>query len=234
MKKQTKQWILPGGIVILHEDRDLIVVDKPPGLLAVGTAKEKSRTVYSILSDYVKTIRKGAKIFVVHRLDRDTSGILVYAKNERVKLKLQNDWERVKKRYLAVVHGRPKTTQATLTDVIAESGSHRVYITGNQSEGKPAQMTYTVIHETPKFTLLEVELLTGRKHQIRVQLGHAGLPILGDRKYGIDDTFKKRMALHAFSLDFIHPVTGKPCHVETIIPPFFRQFSGERTDSDAS
>ncbi len=225
-KKDKKQWILPAGIVLLYEDRDIIIVDKPPGLLAAGTDKEKSKTVYAILSEYVKMIRKGSKIFIVHRLDRETSGILIFAKNERVKFKLQNNWDSVKKRYLAVVHGRPEEKEATLTDYIAEAGSHRVYITRDKDEGKLAQTKYSVKNETKKYTLLEVELLTGRKHQIRVQLEHAGLPILGDRKYGIEDSYKKRMALHAFSLDFIHPVTGKPCHFETIIPPFFNPFTG--------
>ena len=129
---------LPGGLAILHEDRDLIVVDKPPGLLTISTDREKSRTAYFILTDYV---RKGVaksrnRIFIVHRLDRETSGILIFAKNEEAKFRLQNQWQDTKKKYLAVVHGRCEKRAETITTSLAENQARGVYTTKDARIGK--------------------------------------------------------------------------------------------------
>jgi 23S rRNA pseudouridine1911/1915/1917 synthase len=225
--KKTRNFRLQSGLIILFEDKDIVITDKPPGLLTMGTEREKEKTAYAILSDYVKFKNRGARIFIVHRLDRETSGILIFAKNEKSKHILQDTWDEARKKYIAVVHGQLIKKEDVLTSYLGESGTHRVFITENQAEGKLAQTSYKVIKETKKFSLLDIELLTGRKHQIRVQLAGIGNPVVGDQKYGVDDGFKKRMALHAYSVSFIHPVTRKPLEITTIFPAYFTQLAGE-------
>ena len=129
---------LPQGLVIIHEDRDIIVVDKPAGLLTMGTDKEKSRTAYFILTDYVRKgfARSRNRIFIVHRLDRDTSGILVFAKNEEAKLRLQGQWEETRKKYLAVVHGKFENSSGTISTYLLENKAHNVYSTSDATKGK--------------------------------------------------------------------------------------------------
>ena len=214
---------LAGGLAILHEDRDLIVVDKPPGLLTIGTDREKSRTAYFILTDYV---RKGVaksrnRIFIVHRLDRETSGILVFAKNEAAKFRLQSQWQDTKKQYLAVVHGRCEKRAETITTYLAENRAHGVYTTNDARKGKLAHTAYKVLKQTKEFSLLEVDLLTGRKHQIRVHLAAIGHPVVGDLRYGPERKIRNRLALHAKSISFVHPVSGEPLSFSTKVPPYF-------------
>ena len=181
-----KNKLLPGGLAILHEDRDIILVDKPPGLLTISTDREKSRTAYFILTDYV---RKGVaksrnRIFVVHRLDRETSGILLFAKNEAAKFRLQSQWQDTKKKYLAIVHGRCEKRAETITTYLAENQAYGVYTTNDARKGKLAHTAYKVLKQTKDLSLLEVDLLTGRKHQIRVHLAAIGHPVVGDPRYG--------------------------------------------------
>ncbi len=196
------------GIKIIYEDRDLIVIDKPPGLLTMASDKEKEKTAYYILTDYV---RKGYskspnRIFIVHRLDRDTSGIIVFAKNERAKIFLQNNWKNTEKRYLAVVHGILEKKEDTITCYLAENKAKVVYSTSDRSIGRLSTTIYKVLKEKNGKTLLELDLVTGRKNQIRVHLADIGHPVIGDKKYGlcVDDRFKY-LALHAYSISFDHP-----------------------------
>jgi len=219
---------LPKGLVIIHEDSDILVVDKPPGLLTMGTETEKSRTAYFILTDYV---RKGCakskkRIFIVHRLDRDTSGILVFAKSEEAKLRLQSQWEETKKKYLAVVHGKCEKSSETITTHLVENKAHRVYSTTDPTKGKLAHTAYKVLKETKDFALLEVDLLTGRKHQIRVHLADIGHPVVGDQKYGKENEAHRRLALHARSISFQHPFSGKWVFFETRVPGYFNKLVG--------
>ena len=216
------------GLAILFEDRDILVVDKPSGVLTMGTEKEKTRTVYFALTDYV---RKGAarsrnRIFIVHRLDRETSGVLVFAKNEETKFALQGGWDQAQKKYLAVVHGRCEKRSETITSYLAENSTYRVYSTPNPNKGKLSQTAYTVLKETKEFSLLEVEPLTGRKHQIRVHLADRGHPVVGDERYGRADRTHRRLALHARSLAFRHPVTGERVTFEAKAPAYFNQLVG--------
>ncbi|MEW6349185.1 MAG: RluA family pseudouridine synthase [Thermodesulfobacteriota bacterium] len=227
---------LPKGLVIIHEDSDILVVDKPPGLLTMGTDKEKSRTAYFILTDYV---RKGCsksrnRIFIVHRLDRDTSGILVFAKNEQAKLVLQSRWEETKKKYLAVVHGKCENIADTITTYLVENKAHNVYSTSDATKGKPAHTAYRVLKETEDRSLLEVDLLTGRKHQIRVHLAGIGHPVVGDRKYGKGNEARTRLALHAKSISFRHPFTGEQLTFETKVPGYFNELVGSLTGHSAT
>jgi len=220
--------LLPEGLAIIHEDRDVIVVDKPPGLLTISTEREKSRTAYFILTDYV---RKGVaksrnRVFIVHRLDRETSGILIFAKNEAAKFRLQNQWQDTKKTYLAVVHGKCEKRAETITTYLAENRAYGVYATNDASKGKLSRTAYKVLKETKDFSLLEVELLTGRKHQIRVHLAAIGHPVVGDQRYGKEHKARQRLALHARSISFAHPFSGEPLTFATKIPVYFNTLVG--------
>ncbi len=222
-KKKTPRRHQPKGQIILHEDRDIIVVDKAPGLLTMATAREKEKTVYFRLTDYV---RKGnpksrERIYIVHRLDREVSGILVFARSEEAKESLQSQWDAVEKHYLALVHGQPNEPEGTFSSHLVEHGVHTVHSTQNPKAGKLSHTAYKVLGHSKGVSLLDIHLLTGRKHQIRVHLSENNLPILGDKKYGKKDATERRLALHAKSLSFKHPYTGKPCFFETRIPHFF-------------
>jgi RluA family pseudouridine synthase len=219
---------LPRGLVILYEDRDILVVDKPAGLLTMGTDTDKTRTAYFILTDYV---RKGYsksrnRIFIVHRLDRETSGILVFAKNVEAKLRLQEQWKETEKKYLAVVHGRFERKSETITTYLAENKAHFVYSTSDTRKGKLSQTAYKVLKETKDFALLEVDLLTGRKHQIRVHLAGIGHAVVGDEKYGKGGRDHARLALHARAISFKHPFSGKRVTFETNVPEYFHRLVG--------
>ncbi len=227
--------LLPKGLVILYEDTDILVVDKPPGLLTIATDKEKSRTAYFILTDYVRKgcVKSRKRIFIVHRLDRDTSGILVFAKSEQAKFSLQSQWDATKKKYLAVVHGKCEKDSETITTYLVENKAHGVYSTSDTTKGKLSHTAYTVLKETPDFTLLEIDLLTGRKHQIRVHLADIGHPVVGDQKYGKGNKTHKRLALHATSITFRHPISGAQLTFETQTPPYFNRLLGSSGQQNA-
>jgi len=210
-------------VEILFEDRDILVVDKAPGLLTMATERHGERTAYSILTDYV---RKGCaksrnRVFIVHRLDRETSGMLIFAKNEEAKFKLQDHWDETEKKYIAVVHGTLPSQSGTISSYLAENKALVVYSTQNHSTGKLSRTAYKVIKQSGNFSLLEIDLLTGRKHQIRVHLSETGNPVVGDRKYGRQNDHFKNLALHAKSIAFKHPYTGKQLFFETAPPDYF-------------
>jgi tRNA pseudouridine32 synthase/23S rRNA pseudouridine746 synthase/23S rRNA pseudouridine1911/1915/1917 synthase len=229
MRKRTPKNSLPHGLVILHEDRDILVLDKPAGLLTIGTERDKSRTAYFILTDYV---RKGAarcrnRVFIVHRLDRDTSGVLVFAKNEEAKLRLQGEWDETVKTYLAVVHGRCQKREETITTYLAENAAHVVYSTPDPAKGRLSHTAYRVLKQAKDCALLEVSLLTGRKNQIRVHLAGIGHPIVGDRKYGRAKPAISGLALHARSITFTHPVSGQRVTFAAKVPALFHKLVGD-------
>ena len=214
--------------MLLYEDRDILVVDKPAGLLTVGTDREKERTAYFALTDYVRKgdAKSRNRIFIVHRLDRETSGVLVFAKTVEAKLCLQRRWDETRKTYLAVVHGKLKKHSDTITTYLAENSAYGVYSTTDAKQGKLSHTMYTVLRETKDFALLDVELLTGRKHQIRVHLADQGHPVVGDTKYGRSNEAHKRLALHARSLSLRHPVTGDAFTFHAEVPAHFKELVG--------
>ena len=222
---------LPQGLVILYEDQDLIVVDKPPGLLTVGADADRpreTRTALFVLTDYVRKscARSRKRVFVVHRLDRETSGVLIFAKSEEVKLRLQEHWKATRKKYLAAVHGRCEKMSETITSYLAENRAYHVYSTPDPAQGKLAQTVYRVLRQTRRFALLEVDLLTGRKNQIRVHLAGIGHPVVGDRKYGQHDDAFAHLALHAWSISFKHPSSGEDLSFTAKVPAYFQKLVG--------
>jgi len=216
------------GLAILYEDKDILVVDKPAGLLTVATEREKSRTAHSILTDYIRIGcgRSRKRLFVVHRLDRDTSGTLIFAKSEEAKLRLQDQWKQTEKKYLAIVHGKCEKSSGTITTYLAEDKAYKVYSTSDSTKGKLSQTAYKVLRMIKGYSMLEVTLLTGRKNQIRVHLAGIGHPIVGDMKYGKVDEPLSRMALHARLICFKHPFSGKQLTFESRIPVFFTTLVG--------
>jgi RluA family pseudouridine synthase len=232
----TNKKHLPKGLEIVYEDDAIIVIDKPPGMLTMGTDKEKERTAYFALTDYVRKgySKSSKRIFIVHRLDRETSGLVIFAKTEAAKFYLQDHWEETRKKYLAVVHGRLKSQAGTITSYLAENNAFVAYSTSDREKGRISHTAYKVLKETKALSLLEIDLLTGRKHQIRVHLADNGNPIAGDRKYGKKDDRNNRIALHSFSISFKHPVSGKTCVFETKVPEYFKRLMGNADQSDGA
>ena len=202
-----------GRVNIIYEDDNYLVVDKPSGMLTISTEDDSNSTsnLYSILSSYVKKKNSSAKVYVVHRLDKDTSGVLLFAKNEKLKDKLQDNWNDIAKRiYYAVVVGITKDKE-TLKSYLKENDK---LITYASKEGKLAITSYEKVKNNDKYSLLKVDIKTGRRNQIRVQLKDINHPIAGDTKYGIKDKTVKRMMLHAACLEIIDPITKKKLKFE--------------------
>lgn len=217
-KKETKI----GNIDIIYEDENYLVVNKPSGMLTVSTEKEKNRTLYHFVREYIKGQDKNQKIFIVHRLDRETSGLVLFAKNEDLKRKLQENWEMIalERQYQAIVSGVLDKKEDVLIDFLKENSQNRVFISSNKT-GKRAVTRYKVTREN-KNSLLDIEIETGRKNQIRVQLAAINHPILGDMKYG--NIKAKRLFLHANKLTVRDPKTGKLMTFECNTPrDFLRQ-----------
>ena len=222
MKKIPKKH-QPKGLTILYEDHEIIVVNKIEGLLTIGTERERQKTVQSRLNNYVKKGNKQSRnrVFIVHRLDRDTSGILIFAKNENAKRYLQENWKKFNKKYVTVVHGKLQDNEGILTSYLVENKIYRMYSVKDPNKGKYSKTGYKVIKESQRFSLLEINLFTGRKHQIRVHLSEKGHPVVGDKIYGADKV-TKRLALHAISLKILHPSTHEKMSFETKIPLFLK------------
>ena len=209
----------PRGLGLVHEDAAVVVVDKQPGLLSMATERERERTAYRLLWDYLAAQRPRARPFIVHRLDRETSGLLVFAKSEATKRHLQAQFEArtVERAYVALVRGKVRRDAGTLESRLVEDKSLRVHATAGP-EGKTAITSYRVIGHGQDTTLLELSLGTGRRRQIRVQLAAIGHPIVGDREHGGPSGPFRRLCLHAKRLGFVHPTTGKPMRFDSAAP----------------
>src|SRR5262245_51693470 len=210
-------------IRVVFEDESVIVVDKPPGLLTMGTETEKSRTVYAALRGSLNRKKPPEKLFIVHRLDREASGLLVFAKSARAKERLQEQFKNhtAGRRYVAAVEGQVEADDFTMRSYLAENAAFRVYSTRNRKVGKLAVTHAHVLRRNPKTTLMELRLETGRKHQIRVHLAERGHPIVGDKIYGGRLDPIRRLALHAAHLDFNHPITGQRMTFDAPYPKAF-------------
>ena len=216
------------GIEIIYEDREILVIDKPPRLLTMASETEREKTAYHILTDYVRkgSAKSPKRIFIVHRLDRDTSGIVIFAKTEAAKKRLQDQWDATGKKYLAVVYGKLPEKSGVITSYLAENIAHVVYSTKNKTIGKLSTTAYKVLKETRDFSVLEVDLVTGRKNQIRVHFADMGHPVVGDAKYGKAGDIHKRMALFARSISFLHPWNGRRMLLEAKVPTYFTGLVG--------
>ena len=210
------------NIDIIYEDKDIIVINKPSGLLTVATEKEKNKTAYHLVMEYLKKKNKNNRIFIIHRLDKDTSGIIMFAKNERAKHLYQDNWnDIVKKRcYYAVIDGKMENKEGTIKSYLKENGN-MVYSVKDRS-GKLAVTEYKVLKERKNISLLDINLKTGRKNQIRVHMKENKTPILGDLKYGEKSKLINRLALHAYKLELINPVTKKLLTFEVNMPNEFK------------
>ncbi len=208
---------------IVYEDDDIIVVEKGYGLLSMGNDKKPDNTAYSILRDYVKWTNPLNKIFIVHRLDRDTSGLMMFAKSMEAKEKMQHNWNNMvlNRVYVAVVEGEPEEKEGTVKSYLVENSRYEVYSTDDSKKGQLAVTRYRTIQTNGKYSLLELELDTGRKNQIRVHMHDLGHPISGDTKYGAEKSPLHRLALHAKTLRFIHPITRQIMDFSSRVPGGF-------------
>lgn len=211
------------GIKIIHEDEDIVVINKPAGLLTIASASEKSKTAFYKLSSCLSARPQGPdRVFVVHRLDQGASGLLVFAKNEAAQHALQKSWPEAEKQFLAVVEGQVAQANGKVSGYLCESQTHRMFTTTKtNSEAKYAETAYQVLRSSTEFTLVEVRLITARKNQLRVHLADLGHPVVGDKKYGAKTDPIKRLAVHASLLAFPHPTTGEPMRFTLPMPQKF-------------
>lgn len=214
MKKKEK-------LEILYEDKYLIIINKPHNLLTIGTEKEKENTLYRKVSSYVKKQHKSNKIYIVHRLDRDTSGIVLFAKNESLKKELQDKWDDNIRKYVALVEGKVSDSK-TIKSYLKETKTLYTYST-NDSTGKLAITKYRPLKTSREYSLLDIEILTGRKNQIRVHMKDIGHPIVGDKKYDSKKNPIRRMCLHACYLSFYHPILKDNIIIKSDYPIIFNQ-----------
>lgn len=211
------------GITIIYEDRDIIVIDKEAGVLSIATNNQKSNTAYFMLSDHVKSKDKSNKIFVVHRLDRETSGLMMFAKSEKVQEILQKNWSDIvsERTYIAIVDGILEEPKGTITSYLHESKALIVYSSQNPEHGQLAVTHYELIKAGRDYSMLKVNLESGKKNQIRVHLKDIGHPVIGDKKYGSKTHPIGRLGLHAWVLAFRHPITTEQHTFKTEIPGKF-------------
>lgn len=229
MKNQRKKFkpspkrFHPKVITILFEDHDIIVIEKIHGLLTVANAKESENTVFALLTNYVKkgNAKSKSELFIVHRLDRDTSGIMIFAKTQTTKEFLQDHWKETTKTYFTVVHGILEKKSGIISSYLTENKIHRVYSTKDHEIGKLSRTEYKVIKESEKYSLVEINLLTGRKNQIRVHFSEKGNPVVGDKMYGGKEKGIKRLTLHAASITITHPESKELMSFKTTIPEYF-------------
>ena len=215
---------IKSNLNIIYEDDDIIVVNKPAGLLTIATSKEKEYTLYHFVMNYVKEKDKHNKIFIIHRLDKETSGIVVFAKNQKTKNLFQKDWEKnvITRGYYGVVEGALKEKEGTIKSYLTENSEYMVYST-TKKEGKIAVTKYKVLKENKNYSLLDINILTGRKNQIRVHFKENGNVIVGDKKYGSNNNSINRMALHAYKLELIDPRNNKRLSFKIPMPTVFNK-----------
>jgi len=212
-----------GNIKIIYEDKDFLVVDKPSGMLTIATEEDKysNNNLYYVLSNYVKKKNSNSKIFIVHRLDKDTSGVILFAKNEKLKDYLQDNWNEIATRiYYAVVYGKTKEREV-LKSFLKEDKN---LVTYSSHDGKLAITEYERIKFNNDYSLLKINIKTGRRNQIRVQLKEIGHPIAGDSKYSKKDKNIKRMMLHASILEIVNPTNKKKLRFESKLDSSFSRF----------
>jgi len=208
---------------IIYEDRDLLVVNKPVRLLTIANNNKQEKTLFHQAVLYEKQKNKNNKIFIVHRLDRDVSGLVILAKSEKVKRILQDNWHElvITRGYKAIVEGHVEQASSVIKSYIAETKTFLSYTTNNPNKGKLAITEYKKVRANKKYTLLDINLLTGRKNQIRVHMQDIGHPIAGDKKYGASGNPLNRLGLHAERLEFYHPISKQKLDLISKLPSEF-------------
>ncbi|MCI6152319.1 RluA family pseudouridine synthase [Fusobacterium perfoetens] len=212
------------GIKIIFEDDDIIVIEKPEGMLSIATDKERERTAYNIVKEYIKAKNPQEKLFIVHRLDKGTSGVMIFAKTEGIQQVLQTNWQNfVKERkYVAVVEGKVEKNRDTIISYLKENNAMVTFSSPVEIEGSKKAIThYEVLKRSRAYSLVEANIETGRKNQIRVHMQGLGHSIIGDKKYGAKTNPLRRLGLHARTIVFKHPRTNKILSFETKIPVRF-------------
>jgi 23S rRNA pseudouridine1911/1915/1917 synthase len=222
VKKRGRNKEAAPPVPIIFEDDDLLIAEKPAGLLTFGERGTGGTSLYRVLKDFVKQRSGGGqRLHVVHRLDREVSGIVLFAKNKKVQQQIKKNWKGTKKLYHALVEGRPENDRGVIRSWLRE-GVDRKMVSSDQPAGAKSAVThYRVVNRLNGHTLLEIETETGRKNQIRVHLAEMGCPLVGDRRYGADATVLRRIRLHAFYLGFTHPVGGRFVEFESPMPEGF-------------
>ena len=224
--KQPVRKVVRSKLPIIYEDDHIIVINKPSGLLSIASDNEKKSTAYRILSDYVQQKDKHNRVFVVHRLDEDTSGVLMIAKDKETQEKYQDNWNDLvsKRGYYAIVDGILDKKQGTITSYLKKNAQNMMYSSKKPGDGQYSVTHYKVIKEKDDYSLLDVNIDSGRKNQIRVHLGDIGHHVVGDDKYGNPTNPIKRLGLHAYELDIKNPYTGKVMKFKAPIPKEFELF----------
>lgn len=212
--------IVTGGIKIRFEDASLIVIDKPANLLSIASEAEREKNAYFLLTDYLRGANPNARerVWIVHRLDRETSGLMVFAKTQEAKAAMQQNWDKFEKHYQAVVEGSPAADEGVFDSWVDESNPYKVFSVTRSDSARRAVTHYKVLKRSGGRALVELALETGRRHQIRVHLADAGCPIVGDTKYGAKTDPAKRLGLHACALRFTHPGTRKELSFNSSLP----------------
>jgi len=210
---------------IIYQDKYILVVNKPSGLLTVSTDKEKEHTLFHQVYLYEKQKNKNNKIFIVHRLDKDTSGIVLFAKSEKIKHLLQDNWDNMVKtrEYIALVEGEVKKDKDTIKSWLKENKNFITYSSNKKGDGKLAITNYEKVKTNSKYSLLKINILTGKKNQIRVHMKDIEHPIVGDKKYNSNSNPIKRLGLHATKLEIIHPITNEKVIFESKVPKSFTE-----------
>ncbi len=214
---------------LVYEDDDIIVINKGYGLLSMGTDKPNEVTAYTILREYLKRKDPSNKLFIVHRLDRDTTGLMMFAKSVEAKETMQHNWNNMvlERRYVAVIEGPLDNEEGEIRSYLAENAAHEVYSTIKPGEGQLAVTRYRTLKTRLPYSMVELSLATGRKNQIRVHMKDQGHPIVGDRRYGAKPSPIHRLCLHAFTLRFVHPMTRRDMNFTAPLPAgFFRLIGG--------
>jgi 23S rRNA pseudouridine1911/1915/1917 synthase len=208
------------GIKVHYEDATLIVIDKPANLLSIASEAEQEKTAYFQLTNYLRDGNPNARerVWIVHRLDRETSGLMVFAKTAEAKAALQTNWDKFEKRYLAIAEGNLPKDGGVFDSYFDETNPFKVFSVPRTDTTRHAVTHYRVLKRGKGRTLVELTLETGRRHQIRVHLKDAGCPVIGDEKYGAKSNTTRRLGLHSHALRFTHPVTGKELYFESRIP----------------
>lgn len=219
-KKPLPHFKMPKGVRIIYEDKHIIIINKDSGLLTMASNKEANKTAYAYLSAYLKFYHPDDKIFIVHRIDRDTSGLLIFAKDQQTQEALQSDWAETvsSRKYIAVVEGYPQNEEGTIHTWLKEHPKSLKVRVSAEGDGQEAITHYKVLQKKHGYALVELELETGRKNQIRTHLSHIGHPIAGDIKYNAQSNPANRLCLHAQTLVFEHPFTGETMSFESSTP----------------